>query len=84
MGKISLNRAAALMYKLYQYNFRTISKYLFVYQHIFHRRVETGLKDTFIMYYFPEGPRIAKIFNCAINLSQVRTNYYLPTQTTVL
>ena len=36
------------------------------------------------MYYFLQRPQIVKNVNCAINLSQLRTTYCLPTQTIML
>ena len=48
MEKISLNRAAGFTYKLYQHEFRIIPTDAFIYQHIFHCRVKTGLKDDFV------------------------------------
>ena len=50
----------------------------------FHWRVETGLKQDFIMNNYLRGLWILKIFNCAINESQVRTTYCLSTRTIIL
>ena len=59
-------------------------KHVLLYQHIFHWKVETGLKHDFIMYNFLHGPQIVKTVNCVINLSQLRTTYHLSTQASML
>ena len=48
-------------------------KLIWLNKNISHWRVETGLKDGFIMYYFLWEPSVAKIVNYAINLSQLGT-----------
>ena len=54
-GKIPLDRSNGFAYTLCQHDFRIILTYVFIYQHFFHWRVETGLKHDFIMYASFEG-----------------------------
>ena len=56
LRKISLSRSTGFVYKLYQHDFRIIQTHVFLYQRIFHWKVETGLKHDFIMYNFLYGP----------------------------
>ena len=72
---------AGFTYKLCKHDFRIVPTCVFIYQHIFHHRVKTDLQDDFVQVFL--AARAMNSENCQLcyELSQLRTTYFLPTQT---